>query len=434
MTQITAIQNDWKEATLVDCLEAVIDYRGKTPKKSNHGILTLSAKSVKMGSIDYSQAYHISKETYDKFMVRGFPKKGDILMTTEAPLGCIAKLDRDDVAVAQRLLTLRGKRNILDNDYLMYYLTSKRGQHELQSRASGSTVQGIKRSEFEYVKIQLPTYKEQVAIASVLASLDRKIELLREQNKNLEEAASLLFHEWFIDYNFPDTNNKPYTENGGRMIESEVGDIPENWEVMKLDKLVELVNGYSYKGSELRDNGESALVTLKSFDRNGGFQVRGFKPFEGTPKENQEVKIGDLIVAHTDLTQNAEVLGNPAFIFDNDGFRKMYITMDLVKILSRKKELNNSFLYYLMKTRAFKRHCTGYSNGTTVLHLSKKAIPEFRLALPTDLALAEKFSKMASPITNKISKNNAHMQSLSTLRDITLPRLMTGELRVKNFN
>jgi len=147
------IPKGWREDNLVNCLESVIDYRGKTPKKSKSGILTLSAKSVKMGYIDYSQAYYISKETYDAFMVRGFPKIGDVLMTTEAPLGCIAKLDRDDVGIAQRLLTLRGKKKVLDNDYLMYYLISRRGQHELQSRASGSTVQGIKRTEFEKVNI-----------------------------------------------------------------------------------------------------------------------------------------------------------------------------------------------------------------------------------------------------------------------------------------
>ena len=105
-----------------DALEIIIDYRGKTPKKSENGIMTLSAKSVKNNFIDYSQCYYISEEEYNCFMVRGLPKKGDILLTTEAPLGMVARLDRDDVAVAQRLLTLRGKQSVLDNDYLLYYL------------------------------------------------------------------------------------------------------------------------------------------------------------------------------------------------------------------------------------------------------------------------------------------------------------------------
>ena len=115
-----------------DALDALIDYRGKTPKKSKTGIMTLSAKSVKNNHIDYSQCYFISEEEYEKFMVRGFPKKGDILLTTEAPLGLVARLDRNDVAIAQRLLTLRGKENVLDNDYLLYYLQSPIGQASLK--------------------------------------------------------------------------------------------------------------------------------------------------------------------------------------------------------------------------------------------------------------------------------------------------------------
>ena len=107
-----------------DTLEAIIDYRGKTPKKSENGILTLSAKTVKNNFIDYNNCYYISQDEYNRFMVRGIPKKGDILLTTEAPLGMVAKLDRDNVAIAQRLLTLRGKEDILDNDYLLYYLQS----------------------------------------------------------------------------------------------------------------------------------------------------------------------------------------------------------------------------------------------------------------------------------------------------------------------
>lgn len=118
-------------------------------------------------------------------------------MTTEAPLGCIARLDRDDVAFAQRLLTLRGKKGVLDNDFLRYYLTSRKGQHELLSRSSGSTVQGIKRSEFEHVEIPLPSYKQQISISSALRYLEEKIELLREQNKTLEDTAQAIFREWF---------------------------------------------------------------------------------------------------------------------------------------------------------------------------------------------------------------------------------------------
>lgn len=83
-----------------DALEQIIDYRGKTPKKSDSGIPTLSAKSVKNNHIDYSLCYYISPDEYERFMVRGFPKVGDVLLTTEAPMGMVARLDRDDVGIA----------------------------------------------------------------------------------------------------------------------------------------------------------------------------------------------------------------------------------------------------------------------------------------------------------------------------------------------
>jgi len=108
-TELGKLPCEWEVNTMENSLSEIIDYRGKTPEKSESGIVTLSAKSVKNGYIDYTSAYYISEETYKKFMVRGFPKKGDILLTTEAPLGYVAKLDRDKVAIAQRLLTLRGK-------------------------------------------------------------------------------------------------------------------------------------------------------------------------------------------------------------------------------------------------------------------------------------------------------------------------------------
>lgn len=168
-----------------DVLEYIIDYRGKTPKKSDNGILTLSAKSVRDGYIDYSQCYCISKEEYKKFMVRGFPHIGDVLLTTEAPLGVTARVDRDDVAIAQRLLTLQGKRDLLDTGYLYYYLRSPIGQGKLKERQTGTTVSGIKQAEFRKIEIDLPNIEIQKKIASILEPIDEKIKLNKKINENL---------------------------------------------------------------------------------------------------------------------------------------------------------------------------------------------------------------------------------------------------------
>ena len=175
----------FKTYKMEDALESLIDYRGKTPQKSDSGIMTLSAKSVRDGYIDYAQCYYISEDEYNRFMVRGFPKIGDVLLTTEAPLGVTARLDRDDVALAQRLLTIRGKEDVLDTGYLYYYLRSSVGQAKLKERQSGTTVTGIKQAEFRKIEIEIPDIAEQKKIATILGDIDCKIQNNKGINENL---------------------------------------------------------------------------------------------------------------------------------------------------------------------------------------------------------------------------------------------------------
>lgn len=193
--------------TMEEALESLIDYRGKTPKKADEGIPTLSAKSVKNGYIDYNECYYISPEEYKRFMVRGFPKVGDILLTTEAPMGMVARLDRDDVGIAQRLITLRGKQGVLDNDYLMYFLQSPVGQHKLKERESGSTVTGIKQAEFRKIEIDIPDIEIQKKVSSCLTCLDRKIATNTRINENLLQQAVAVFDKFYDT----STNQQPFT-------------------------------------------------------------------------------------------------------------------------------------------------------------------------------------------------------------------------------
>lgn len=172
--------------TMEEALDEIIDYRGKTPQKVDKGgVPTLSAKAIKNNCIDYELCYCISLDEYKRFMTRGMPKIGDVLLTTEAPLGMVARLDRDDIAIAQRLLTLRGKAGILDNEYLFYYLQSPRGQAALRARETGTTVTGIKQSEFRKMQIYIPSIENQRKIGKILGDIDRKITINKEINKNL---------------------------------------------------------------------------------------------------------------------------------------------------------------------------------------------------------------------------------------------------------
>ncbi|MBO6282437.1 MAG: restriction endonuclease subunit S, partial [Pseudobutyrivibrio sp.] len=135
--RIRGFTDEWEQRKLIDVCDYV-DYRGKTPVKTDDGVFLVTAKNVKAGYIDYqtSQEY-IAEEDYDEVMHRGLPKMGDVLITTEAPCGNVAQVDREDIALAQRIIKYRGHKNVIDNTYLKHYLLTPFFQEILASKSSG---------------------------------------------------------------------------------------------------------------------------------------------------------------------------------------------------------------------------------------------------------------------------------------------------------
>lgn len=430
-TQTKQIPKDWHKLKISDFGSVVT---GKTPSTNNPEFWGEDFEFVTPSDIKGDFKFlsqvgrNISTEGWRKLNKLHIPESSVIVTCIGSDMGKVIKNKKECITNQQINSIIVNNEN--DSDFIYYLLKNSYKTLRTNAEGGGSTMPIINKTSFENLIFEVPPLPEQRAIAAVLSSLDDKIELLRKENETLEAIAQTLFKRWFVDFNFPDKHGKPYKENGGRMVESELGEIPEGWRVFKLDELVKTVNGYSYKSTELMES-DTALVTLKSFDRNGGFKSNGFKEFVGKPKASQEVLLGDLVVAHTDLTQDAEVLGNPVVITENPGYSKMYISMDLVKVISINDYLDNSFLYFLLKDRRFKLHAVGYSNGTTVLHLSKKAIPEYNVALPKDLKLGALFSDLSASLLDKIKNNQSQIQTLSNLRDTLLPKLMSGEVRVK---
>ena len=176
------------------------------------------------------------------------------------------------------------------------------------------------------------------------------------------------------------------------------------------------------------------MVTLKNFARDGSFRLDGFKEFTGTKyKDSQIVKHGDLVVSHTDITQEADIIGNPVLVVDMGKYDNLIITMDLMKVESKVDWLSKEFLYYLFRTEDFKFHCLGNSNGTTVLHMSRKTIPEYKTKIPS-IERIEEFTNDVKEILQKQYVNILQIQTLENLRDTLLPKLLSGEVRVKLDN
>lgn len=164
----------WKETTLNNILEKIIDYRGKSVPKSTAGIQLITAKNIKFGFLDFTDKEFISEDSYEDWAVRGIPKLGDILFTTEAPLGNVCKYPEfGQYVIGQRVLCLRPK---INSDLLFHILLSEDTQNKIKISATGSTALGIKSSELKKISICYPEKEyEQEKIAAILSIWDKAI-------------------------------------------------------------------------------------------------------------------------------------------------------------------------------------------------------------------------------------------------------------------
>ena len=187
---IGKIPSHWRVIRITKYLDSLVDYRGKTPEKVDDGVFLVTARNIKNGIVDYSLSQeYVAAEEYEQIMHRGKPEVGDVLFTTEAPLGEVANVDRTDIALAQRVIKFSGRKGCVDNYYLKYWLMSLGFQSFLWSLATGSTALGIAASKLGQLKMVLPPIDEQKAIAERLDCDCTNIDaIIVEKRKQLETA------------------------------------------------------------------------------------------------------------------------------------------------------------------------------------------------------------------------------------------------------
>ena len=306
---------------------------------------------------------------------------------------------------------------------------------DLLAEATGSTFPNLASNQLANIPIPDLTKPEQRAIAHILGTLDDKIELNRRMSQTLEAMAQAIFQDWFVDFGpvrAKVEGQDPYLPPElwdlfpDDLVDSELGEIPEGWDVKPLGEISKAVKGRSYKSSQLADS-DTALVTLKSFGRGGGYQPEGLKSFIGDYKPEQVVNPGEVIVACTDVTQAGRVIGHPALVEPNPKYRCLVASLDTIIVRPFDGNIGREFLYFLCGTESFINHTSAHSTGTTVLHLSKNAIPSYKMALPTQELLTQ-FRRVANSFLELRMKNRLETYNLADQRDALIPKLMSGEV------
>ena len=398
----------------------------------NAGISLIRSQNVRDFSFSNEGLAFIDDEQAEK-LKSVTVSSGDVLLNItgdSVARSCIVTDEVLPARVNQHVSIIRVNESLSNNKFVFYY-TQHIKPYLLSLAGNGATRNALTKAMIEQLDILLPPLPEQRAIAATLAALDDKIELNNRINKTLEEIAQALFKRWFVDFEFPGENGQPYKSSGGEMEESELGLIPKGWKILALGEIIETVNGFSYKGSDIKES-VNAMMTIKNFNRNGGFNAVGFKEIEISErvKDKHHVDLFDVVVACTDITQKADIIGNPVLVLTKGKYRKIVISMDLVKVIVKHPFISNCLIYMFLKDIRFKKQALGYTSGTTVLHLNKMVFSDYPIIIPEDEKLLEKMSFIIEPIFHLIGMTIDNSQNLTSLRDALLPKLMSGEIRV----
>ncbi|MBO5717424.1 MAG: restriction endonuclease subunit S [Alistipes sp.] len=360
-----------------------------------------------------STELYISQERYDEIKAKhGVPIKGDMLLTSVGTLG-IPYIVQDEVFYFKDgNLTWFYNFEGIDSRYLYYWFLSPIGKMNIDSKAIGSTQKALTIETLSKFEISLPSLAEQRRIAGILVAIDDKIENNRRINTNLELQAQALYKQWFVDFDFPNEDGKSYKSSGGKMVDSELGQIPEGWSVGDIYKYIKVIYGAPYKSSLFNEKKEG----------NPLIRIRDLKTF-APQYYTKEILSNTEFINAGDVVAGMDAEFEPCLWLGERGV----LNQRCCKFVGKQDSISNYYVMFLVKPEL--EFVQSYKTGTTVSHLGKADIDKFVVVQPP-FAVIEKFSKIADALLNnkiKLAKENI---TLATLRDTLLPKLMNGEIKL----
>ena len=377
---------------------------------------------------------------------RSTARRGDLIFTCWGTINQVGLIDGratfDRYVVSNKQMKLTVDPMKADPRFIYYVFSSPEKQTEILDNGIGSSVPGFNLGQLKRHQILLPSLTEQRAIANFVESLDNRITLLRQTNATLEAIAQALFKSWFVDFDPVRAKRDGRAPEGmdeataalfpDSFEDTELGLVPVGWRRGVLGELMELTKGCSYKGDGLSDTDGAHMFNLGCFNARRVFATDKVKRYVGDYKARHEVCAGDLILANTDMTQARDILGRPVFV--PEGFSPGFISHHVFKVSIRdpfagSADAARRYLFFALQQNSFRERAIGFATGTTVLALPAAAILESPCCLPPESVLAA-FDGAVSPVLSRILVNERTSQTLTSIRDTLLPRLISGQLRL----
>ncbi|WFN36722.1 restriction endonuclease subunit S [Methanomicrobium antiquum] len=352
---------------------------------------------------------------------------GDIVFTHRGTLGQVAIIPKDvkysRYVISQSQMKMSCNPEKANPMYVYYYFISPFGQHELLKNTSTTGVPAISRplTSLKSMRISLPSLQIQNKIVKILSSLDDKIELNTRMNEVLEEIARALFHRWFVEFEFPDAEGRPYKSSGGKMIESEMGLVPEGWSVGTIGDVVKILGGSTpnTKNPKYWKNGKNPFCTPKDLSNLNSTLLLDTERHitdEGVQSiSSKQLPIGTLLLSSRAPVGYLAISLIPVSV--NQGFIALVCDEDI------------SNIYLLQWLRENMEIVKGRANGSTFQEINKRNFRNIGFLIPLKVIL-NCYDSIVNPIYKKIENLTKETENLKDIRDALLPKLMNGEIEV----
>jgi type I restriction enzyme S subunit len=426
-TEIGTIPEEWVFLPLAEA----VDFNPRRELKKGK-----QAKFVAMADVE------IFTKKISTFSIKDFSggtkfKNGDTLMARITPClengktGFVDFLEKEEVAGGStEFIVLSGKEKVSDSGFVYYLSISPTiRQAAIKAMTGTSGRQRVENSKFTNQPVQLPSMVEQKQIAEILSSLDDKIDLNRKINANLEKLASSLFKRWFVDFEFPDKNGQPYKSSGGKMMDSELGEIPNDWCIEKIGNLKLLITDYVANGSfaSLKENvskifeEEEYALFIRNTDLKNNFASKRYvdrKAYDFLLKTH--LKGGEVVIS------NVADVGS---VYKCPKFKKPMVLGNNVIMLDG--NFLNNYLYLLFISQQGQSLIESITSGSAQLKFNKTDFRNLDIINPGNDIL-KMFDIICEQFFSTIQNNRDEIDNLVILRDSLLPRLMSGKIRVNN--
>ncbi|WP_335871049.1 restriction endonuclease subunit S [Bacillus sp. 2205SS5-2] len=431
----------WEEVKLADVCELIS--RGITPSYTEKdGVVVINQKCIRdnIVNLDLSRLTNPQKR---KIPEHKYLKSYDVLInsTGVGTLGRVAQVKsiNDKMTVDSHVTIVRGNEKV-SPEFLGYNLFMQ--QPNIENLAEGSTGQTeLSRIRLgETIRVQLPPINEQKVIAQIFSALDQKIETNNLINNKLEEMAQAIFKQWFVDFEFPNDNGNPYKTSGGEMVKSELGMIPKNWEVTTFRSFTSNVLGGDWGKENEQGNYKKAVYCLRGADipevREGR---RGALPKRYILEKNhinKKLTSGDIVV---EISGGSPTQSTGRITYINDLMLSKYdedfVCTNFCRAITLEDPKYMYYFYFYWKMLYDLNVFFQFENGTTgIKNLDINSfLDRFKIVSP-GIELVKRFDNLIRPIVDMIQINGNENLKLSKTRDTLLPKLMSGEIRVRLEN